>query len=79
MIAGLMRWALVTIESDRDRSCYLIETEPKKKRSAPDWIGCDFGDLVEFSFADRIIATCEQARKKWPRSGKRVVLESFED
>lgn len=70
----------VSIESDRDQGCYQVHTEPKKKRADADWLGCDFGDLVEHAFADRIITTCEQARKKWPQfSSKRTVTEAYED
>lgn len=75
----LARKQWVTIESDRDQFCYQVYTEPKKKRAEPDWLGCDFGDLVESAFADRIVTTCDQARKKWPRSAKRSISESFEE
>lgn len=69
----------VSIESDRDQGSYDVHTEPKKKRTEPDWLGCDFGELVESAFAGRIISTLEQARKKWPRSSKRVIPESLDD
>lgn len=76
---SLARNQWVSIESDREQDCYLIHPQAKTKKLIPNWPECDFSDLVELAFTDRIITTCQQAQAKWPKRLKRVIHESFDD
>lgn len=67
------QWVLVT--SDKEEGCFVIAPERRRQAEASEWPECEFSELVEQAFADRILLIRDDARKLLPRSARRNVDE----
>lgn len=66
-------------ESDRELRRYHIRTETRKKLSAPEWLDCDFTELVEVAFTGRIVRTVKDAERCFGRrTSRRDLSEEFD-
>lgn len=75
----LARTQWVTVKADHDNECYIVAEAKSSWRAAPDWPDWTFADMVEYAFADRVIATKADVKGRFaPKGGRRVVHEEDE-
>lgn len=76
---SLARKQWVTVASDKNQGCFLVTPE-KKHLAAPEvWPDCEFAELVELAFYDRIILSREDAIAKLPKKARREVSEEMDE
>jgi len=77
---GLARTQWIAIQADHTLKCYEVLPAVKKKPLPPEWFECEFAEVVEVAFTDRIVRTRQDAEKCFPKKqAKRVFREEFEE
>ena len=77
---GLARTQWIAIQADKKQKFYEVLPVAKNKLAQPEWFDCEFADVLEVAFFDRMVRTQQDAEKYFQKkSVRRVLREEFDE